>query len=81
MKKHNFKSPFLTQVNSDSFGSLYKLDMDKLQSFYEAKKATLWVIHRYEFEDDYEERYLVFGKLFRVKFHCYIFCHNFSSPF
>ena len=39
MKKHNFKSPFLTQVNSDSFGSLYKLDMDKLQSFYEAKKA------------------------------------------
>lgn len=39
MKKHNFKTLFLTQVNSDSFGSLYKLDMDKLQSFYEAKKA------------------------------------------
>ena len=39
MKKLNFKSPFLTQVNSDSFGGLYKLDMDKLQSFYEAKKA------------------------------------------
>ena len=38
MKKHNFKkSPFFTQVSSDSFGSLYKLDMDKLKSFYEEK--------------------------------------------
>lgn len=48
MKKHIFKSPFLTQVNSFGFGGLYKLDMDKLTSFYQEKTKN----NNYEGLDD-----------------------------
>ena len=54
-------SHFIDYVNSKL------LHCSWTDNLYEAKKATLWVIHRYEFEDDYEDEE-DFVRMFRETF-------------